>query len=70
MAPGENWGLGEQVQIQLKAGTFKYQGAVPVYLLFLLSGIGFIHEVWINYHTALEDTPSPWLRQCCIETIY
>ena len=62
MAPGESWGLGEQVQIQLKAGTFKYQGAVPVYLLFLLSGINFIHEVWINHHTALEDTPSPWLQ--------
>lgn len=25
MAEGESWGLGKQVQIQLKAGTFKYQ---------------------------------------------
>lgn len=59
MAHGESWGLGERVQIQIKAGTFKYQGAVPVYLLFLFYGIDFIHEVWINHYTDLEDTPSP-----------
>lgn len=59
MAPGESWQLGEQVQVKLKAGAFKYQGAVPVYLLFLFPGIDFIHEVWINHYTALEDTPSP-----------
>jgi hypothetical protein len=62
MAPGESWVLGERVQIKLKAGTFNYQGAVPVYLLFLFPGIDFIHEVWINHHTNLEDTPSPLLQ--------
>lgn len=59
MAPRESWQLGEQVQVKLKAGAFKYQGAVPVYLLFVFPGIDFIHEVWINHYTALEDTPSP-----------
>jgi hypothetical protein len=62
MALQESWGLGERVQIKLKAGTFEYQGAVPVYLLFLFPGIDFIHEVWINHHTKLEDTPSPLLQ--------
>ncbi|BAY89825.1 MULTISPECIES: hypothetical protein [unclassified Tolypothrix] len=59
MKPGESWGLGERVQIQLKAGIFKYQGVVAVYLLFLFPGIDFIHEVWINHYTNLENTFSP-----------
>ncbi|MBD2667482.1 hypothetical protein B6N60_04579 [Richelia sinica FACHB-800] len=59
MEPGESWRLGERVQIQLKAGTFKYQGVVAVYLLFLFPGIDFIHEVWINHYTNLENTLSP-----------
>ncbi|MBC6435793.1 hypothetical protein FM036_41880 [Nostoc sp. HG1] len=62
MKPGESWRLGERVQIQLKAGTFKYQGVVAVYLLFFFPGIDFIHEVWINHYTNLENTLSPLFK--------
>jgi hypothetical protein len=59
MAPRESWKLGERVQIELKAGAFNYQGVVAIYLLFLFPSIDFIHEVWINHYTDLEDMPSP-----------
>ncbi|MBD2201528.1 hypothetical protein H6G33_09235 [Calothrix sp. FACHB-1219] len=54
---GESWTISNPPQAHIKIGMYRFNNVVPIYVLIKVSGIDFIHEVWINHCS--QDTPSP-----------